>query len=126
MVTIGENIRKLREARDMKQPELAALLSKHAVAISHWENGKHNPDLISINKMLEIFNVDANTLFGWEAVEKQAYRENGLLMLFRDLSEEGQDRAIEYIETLIMSGRYKKGLSDSIGGEKPAISNSEV
>lgn len=49
------SIRKQREARNMSQQELAALLNVTQAAVSHWETGRRVPDandLIAIARAL--------------------------------------------------------------------------
>lgn len=48
---LGENIRKLRLARRIKQSELAEILGVQQMVVSLWENGKRSP---SVNKLVEM------------------------------------------------------------------------
>lgn len=38
-----------------------------------------------------------------------------LLAYFDQLNDEGQDKAVEYVEDLVMTGRYKKSYSSGVG-----------
>lgn len=66
MSKLGENIKKFRVQKGLTQDELAQLLGyKGKTAVSNWENGTNSPNDSAIERMLDIFGVDANTLFGW-------------------------------------------------------------
>ena len=66
MSKLGENIKKFRIEKDLTQDELAHQLGyKGKTAVSNWENGTNSPNDSAIEKMLNIFEVNANTLFGW-------------------------------------------------------------
>lgn len=73
----GQKIAELRKKADMTQAELGESLSVTSQAVSKWENGLSEPDLGTINKICELFNVSANDFF--ETTEKSvaAEDENG-------------------------------------------------
>jgi transcriptional regulator with XRE-family HTH domain len=112
MSIVGENIKKYRELQNLKQSELGVLIGRTASAVSNWEKGINQPDVIVIEKLLKIFAIDANTLFDWDAVDQQSVREELLVRQLRQLSIEGQENVLDYVEILLMSGRYKKYYSD--------------
>ena len=57
-------IKSLRLQREMKQSDLAARLNVQQGTISNWETGKTEPDLDSLSKMAEIFDVSADYILG--------------------------------------------------------------
>ncbi len=57
-------IRKLRKEMNMKQLELCEKLGIVQATLSGWENEKYEPDLKSIKRMAEIFNVSIDYLLG--------------------------------------------------------------
>lgn len=57
-------IKELRNSRDIKQNDLASQLDISQGTLSGWENGKYEPDLKSINKLCNIFNVSMDYLMG--------------------------------------------------------------
>ena len=61
-MTIGENIRSLGIEKNMSQTKLAELLFTSQDTISLWELGKSFPDIQSVIKMTEIFDVSSDFL----------------------------------------------------------------
>lgn len=65
MYVLASNIKKYREAKGLTQKQLADAIGKTKNVISNWENGLNKPDADTIELLLGIFEVDANTLLGW-------------------------------------------------------------
>ena len=63
-MNIGKNIKRLRLLNDMKQKDLAKILSVSPQAISKWESGKNMPDISILPKIAECFGVSIDDLFG--------------------------------------------------------------
>lgn len=59
---IGENIRRLRLERKMSQEELAKRVFTTRQTIPNYENERSMPDLQTIEKLSEIFEIDPETL----------------------------------------------------------------
>lgn len=59
----AENLRSLREKRDLTQKQLGARLFVSHSAIARWESGSRLPDAAMILRLSKFFGVDANTLF---------------------------------------------------------------
>lgn len=67
MSKIGENIKKFREMKKLTQEQLAHMLGyKGKSAVSNWERGDNLPTDDKIEMLLDIFEIDANTLYGWD------------------------------------------------------------
>ena len=62
-IQIGQNIRALRHKRQVSQEDLAATMGVTVQAISKWETGKANPDLMLLPKLAEYFEVTIDNLF---------------------------------------------------------------
>lgn len=54
-IQIGQNIRSLRRKRQVSQEDLAETMGVTVQAISKWETGKANPDLMLLPKLAEYF-----------------------------------------------------------------------
>lgn len=63
-MNIGENIKKLRQEKNMTQEELAKLLCVSMQSVSRWENKLNYPDILLLPKLSEIFNVSVDYLLG--------------------------------------------------------------
>lgn len=63
MSYIGVNIRRLRKEREMTQENLADALQVSYQAISKWENGISDPDIMLLPHIAEIFGISLDELF---------------------------------------------------------------
>lgn len=66
---IGKNIKELRIKNNMTQQDLAKIVGLTATGISYWESGKANPDVQSINKLADFFNVSIDYIYGKKDLE---------------------------------------------------------
>ncbi|SEW37771.1 pentapeptide repeat-containing protein [Chitinophaga arvensicola] len=57
---IGHKIAKARKDKNMSQAQLAGLLFISPQAVGKWERGESIPDIVTINRLAEIFGVDLN------------------------------------------------------------------
>ncbi len=62
-IQIGQNIRSLRRKHQVSQEDLAETMGVTVQAISKWETGKANPDLMLLPKLAEYFGVSIDNLF---------------------------------------------------------------
>lgn len=60
---IGQSIRALRARRLVSQEDLADTIGVTAQAVSKWETGAANPDLMLLPKLAEYFDVTIDSLF---------------------------------------------------------------
>ena len=63
-------IKQLRNAREMKQADLAIQLKVGQNTISNWENGKTEPDSASLQKMSTIFDCTIDYILGHSPLAK--------------------------------------------------------
>ena len=66
MTDYGTKIAKLRMANKMTQAQLGEQLNVTSQAVSKWENGLSEPDIESITKICQIFNISFDEFFGAE------------------------------------------------------------
>lgn len=65
MKILGENIRKLRQARGLTQQQLADIMgASNYTTISKWESGANSPRGGDLVKLSELFNVSVDELLG--------------------------------------------------------------
>ena len=69
MENYGKRITALRKKHNLAQSELGALLNVTPQAVSKWENGLSEPDLGTLRKMCEIFNVTTDEMLGVDPIE---------------------------------------------------------
>ena len=62
MNIVSNSIKKLREERGMTQDELAEKLNVTRQAVSNWETGKTQPDIETLTRLAEIFDVSVERI----------------------------------------------------------------
>lgn len=115
-MTTGERIRQLRIEHQMTQEELGAKVGVQKAAIYKYENGLVvNLKRSTIEKLALVLETTPTYLMGMEDSESNRNAYSGLtptqtklLDAFDQLNEEGQTKALEYVEDLVLAGRYKK------------------
>jgi len=95
---IGERIKELRIKNNMTQNDLASVVGLTATGISYWESGKANPDIKSINKLADYFNVSIDYIYGKKDISESNDEE--MEILFRKASEL-KDEDKEKIKSII-------------------------
>ena len=116
-MTTGERIRQLRIEHQMTQEELSAKVGVQKAAIYKYENGLVvNLKRSTIEKLALVLETTPTYLIGMEDSEPNPNgrpeltpTQTKLLDAFDQLNEEGQTKAVEYVEDLVLAGRYKKG-----------------
>lgn len=68
---IGENLKRLRRARDLTQEELATILGVSYQSVSRWENGACYPDLELLPTIADFFDLSVDQLLGINKVQEQ-------------------------------------------------------
>lgn len=62
-LTLGNNIRRLRKQRNLKQTELAALVYSTNNSISAWERGACQPSAYFLKNLAKVFGCTIDDLF---------------------------------------------------------------
>ena len=62
MTSVGENIKKTRNKIGITQEELAEKINVTRQAVSNWENGKTEPDIETLTKIAQIFDISIDEL----------------------------------------------------------------
>ena len=79
MSIFGDNIKRLRKNKGLKQQEIAELLGIKRNTYSDWENGKTEPKLENVIKIAQIFNTTTDKLLGVDF-----FRTEGTITSFAD------------------------------------------
>lgn len=79
MSIFGDNIKRLRKNKGLKQQEIAELLGIKRNTYSDWENGKTEPKLENVVKIAQIFNTTTDKLLGVDF-----FRTEGTITSFAD------------------------------------------
>jgi len=70
-ITIGENIKRMRRARNITQEELAELFGVSCTAVSKWERGETYPDITLIFPLANYFEVSVDELMGYHSARME-------------------------------------------------------
>jgi transcriptional regulator with XRE-family HTH domain len=82
MTVLGRNIKKYRELKGLTQDQVAKMVGKSKNVVSNWEQGRNKPDADTIEILMGIFDVDANTLLGWDSPKQIVNDAQELVDLF--------------------------------------------
>ena len=123
-MTTGDRIRQLRLAHQMTQEELGAKVGVQKAAIYKYENSLVvNLKRSTIEKLAIALDTTPTYLMGMETEDNPSRtattasltpQQLALLASFDQLNEEGKIKAIEYIEDLVLAGRYSKDMPHSL------------
>lgn len=70
MSVFGDNIKRLRKNKGLKQQELAEILGIKRNTYSDWENGKTEPKLGNVVKLAHVFGTTTDELLGQTVYSK--------------------------------------------------------
>lgn len=110
----SSRLRQAREQAGLTQLELAEKLGITKSAVGNYENGVSSPKWDVLVQIFDVLHVEPNFLYQdslavdiTEAVHLTP-AQSALLASFDQLNEDGQQKAQDYIDDLVYSGRYKK------------------
>lgn len=100
----------------MTQEELGTKVGVQKAAIYKYENGLIvNLKRSTLEKLAIVLETTPTYLMGLEDSESNSTvlseltpQQSALLSSFDQLNEEGQQKAVDYVEDLVLTGRYKK------------------
>lgn len=98
-MSIGENIKKWRELRNLRQSELAEMLNVSDKTISSWEIDRTEPKIGMIEKISEALNCKKTDIIGIDNIaDKENIKKNDtdqrlqkIINCFNGMNEEGKD-----------------------------------
>lgn len=108
-MSIPEIIKKFRVQKNLTQADLGEKLGKAPSVIANWEAGTNRPDVNSIGKMLDIFDIDANAFFEWQKAIPDDFTNIGelsdidiqALEIYQKLPSQDQIRVLGYMDSLL-------------------------
>ena len=123
-VAVGSRIREIRLARGFSQKTLADMIGVTKGAIGNYENGTSSPRDTILHAIIKALDIDANYLFqDVVPIKSELFlspNEHDLIILYRSLNAEGQEKVVEYAEDLVAGGRYDKKSSENVVVAKEA------
>ena len=110
MRNVGQKLSQLRKERELGQKELAALLNMSIGTISNYENNVHAPDLATLCRLADFFQVTTDYLLGRtgyrcppENLDRyitSVYTIHGITNVILSLDSKSRDAAISYVNYL--------------------------
>ena len=100
-MSIGDNIKRLREAHDLTQEQLGEIAGATDKAVSTWEKGKAVPRMGAIQRMADYFGISKSDII--EDKEKPILEDeldNELINLLSDLTPQETVRVIDFVAGL--------------------------
>lgn len=110
---MGEKIRENRKRMGLTQTELGRLIDVDKTTIYKYEKGLIvNIKRDSILKLAEVFGISPSELL--DDRDAISFRRAEVIRLFNELNDEGQERAIEYMQMLAQNGYIKNNKDDLV------------
>ncbi len=113
-MSFASRLRQAREQSGLTQQDLAEKLGVTKSAIGNYENGVSSPKWDILLKIFDVLQVEPNFLyqdsFSFDSADPVVLtpQQSALLSSFDQLNEEGQQKAVDYVDDLVLTGRYKK------------------
>ena len=123
-MSFASRLRQARELSGLTQQELAEKLGVTKSAIGNYENGVSSPKWDVLLKIFDILQVEPNFLyqdsFSLDGSESRflTSQQSALLLSFDQLNAEGQQKAVDYVDDLVHTGRYKKCSASGLGAKE--------
>lgn len=104
-MSLGERIRNARDAKGLKQAELAKMIDvKSAAVISNWEKDVNKPDADKIIRLCEVLGISASYLLDYyENTMNVSLDEQEYIKKYRTLDEYGKE-----LVTAVIDIEYKR------------------
>ena len=99
---VGKRIKELREAKGMKQVELADLIDMEATNLSKLEKGVHLPKEDNLSKITNALNVEIKDLFDFGHIKTKQELVNDINTIF----EQSTLEEMQFFHKILMS--YKE------------------
>ena len=102
-------LKEIRQRIGKSQQEVADFLKMQRASYANIENNKRDPDTATILALSEYFHCSIDEIFGKDPARlpNMTESERRAARLFSDLSAEGQEKALEYLEFLTGKGYIK-------------------
>lgn len=112
-LTIGELLRNARENANLKQVDVKVKTNISNHNLSNWEKGKSEPCIADAITLADLYGITLDELFGHKPVNihtvltgQLTNTERRFILKIRSLNDEGQLKALEYIDDLSGNTKY--------------------
>ncbi|HRW21555.1 MAG TPA: helix-turn-helix transcriptional regulator [Bacteroidales bacterium] len=116
---IGNNIKRIRTERGIKQAEIADLIGMHRSNYSKIENGQREISLAAIDKIAKFFNISIDELVHLgDDIPKEVSLEDKTtseqVKLIQELEPEEKNMVFKMIETFLTKKKFKDFFNKNI------------
>lgn len=111
-MSIGENIKRLREEKGMTQQQIAGLVNMHRSNYSKVENGQRELSIMALNKIAKYFNITLDELVNYETgAPKEVIIQDAnaieQVKLIQELEPDDKKMIFKMIETFLTKKKFK-------------------
>ena len=109
--TIRKNIEMYIKTSQYNQAEIAQMLGISKASVTNWIKGTNSPNIEYLDKLCDIFNIQINDIFEKhenKETENLTTDEKKLLNNYKQLNQEGKEKALDYVNDLTENPKYKK------------------
>lgn len=104
---VSKNIKDVIELSGVSRKIIAEKLGVSQVSVSNWIIGKNSPDLETLIKFCEMFDVSLDDIYDEKPITlKRDTNKDQLIEFYYQLNAVGQMKMLEYADDLIHSGKY--------------------
>lgn len=96
-ITIGANIKSLRQKKGITQEELSAAMNVSSAAVSKWERDETYPDITMLQPLAYYFGVTIDELMGYNKEKIQADIDNTVELYLKSYLKSGAEKTREFI-----------------------------
>jgi transcriptional regulator with XRE-family HTH domain len=118
-MSIGDNIKHLREERGMTQQQIAELVNMHRSNYSKVESGQRELSIKALSKIAKYFNVTLDELVNGNGTlpEEVKIEDNNTLeqvKLIQELNEDDRSMVFKMIETFVTKKKFKEFFNKNV------------
>ena len=111
-IALAGKLQRFRKQAGLTTVEVGEKVGKSAKTVSGWEHGRGQPDADTLFLLCELYGIKSIAEFYTDHAMLDSSvlsnEEIKLLQAFRQLSEEGQSKMVDYADDLVQSGKYIK------------------
>ncbi|HEX8549498.1 MAG TPA: helix-turn-helix transcriptional regulator [Cytophagaceae bacterium] len=111
-MTVGKNIKKIREQKGLLQKDVAAAAGLHPANYNKTEKGEREPSIEALDKIAKLFGMTVDEIIHFEGkVPKEVKIEdktaNEKLRLLEQLEEEDKQAIYRIIDGMLTKSKFK-------------------
>jgi transcriptional regulator with XRE-family HTH domain len=118
-MNVGQNIKRLREGRGIKQNEIADLIGMHRSNYSKIESGQREISIAAIDKIAGYFNISIDELvhMGNDLPKEVSIEDKTVVeqvKLIQELDQEEKNMVFKMVETFLTKKKFKDFFNKNI------------